>query len=403
MASIKLKFRPSLVSGEAGSIYYRIIHNRIARQITTPFKIYECEWDINSSTISCRSNNPKRKKYLLSTQIRVEKDISHLCRIVASFEQKGTPFTADDIVTAFGKAEYYLSVFMKGVIDTLMQIGKIRTAETYISALNCFMRFHNNNDILIDDITPELMLQYEAYLRDKGVSPNTSSFYMRILRATYNRAADKNLTTQRFPFRCVYTGVDKTIKRAVSLKTIKRIKELNISNFPNCDFARDMFLFSFYTRGMSFVDMAYLRKKDLKNGILSYRRRKTGQQLTIRWEKCMQEIADKYRRAGSQYLLPIIDENCGIEERKQYINASHSINKNLKLIGEMLRITTPLTMYVARHSWASIAKSKNIPLSVISEGMGHDSESTTRIYLASLDNTAIDKANNLILKACSIN
>ena len=112
----------------------------------------------------------------------------------------------------------------------------------------------------------------------------------------------------------------------------------------------------------------------------------------------MQEIADKYDTKNSVYLLPII-KHSSIEERTQYIYAGHNINRNLKIIGRELGLSIPLTMYVARHAWASIAKSKNVPLSVISEGMGHDSEATTRIYLASLDNMAIDKANSLILKS----
>ncbi len=151
-----------------------------------------------------------------------------------------------------------------------------------------------------------------------------------------------------------------------------------------------------YTRGMSFVDIAYLKKKDLQNGTLTYRRRKTGQQLFIKWEKPMQEIIDKYPVNESPYLLPIIRKT--ENERSQYRNALHTINDNLKKVAELAGLHTNLTLYCARHSWASIAKSKNIPISVISEGMGHDSESTTQIYLASLDNSLIDKANELILK-----
>ena len=145
--------------------------------------------------------------------------------------------------------------------------------------------------------------------------------------------------------------------------------------------------------------MAYLRKKDLQNGVLSYRRRKTGQQLFIKWEKCMQEIVDKYDTFHSGYLLPIINPDSNFDERKQYIYASHNVNRCLKIIGIKLGLPISLTSYVARHSWASIAKSKNIPLSIISEGMGHNSESTTRIYLASLDTVAIDNANSKILNA----
>lgn len=164
------------------------------------------------------------------------------------------------------------------------------------------------------------------------------------------------------------------------------------------DYARDMFLFSFYTRGMSFIDMAYLKKKDLNRGILSYRRKKTGQRLNIKWEKVMQGIINKYNIPESPYLLPVI-RDLESDDRRQYKSVAHSINKNLKIIGERLGVSIPLTMYVARHAWASIAWSKNISLSVISEAMGHDSENTTRIYLASLDSTTIDKANHLILNS----
>ena len=111
----------------------------------------------------------------------------------------------------------------------------------------------------------------------------------------------------------------------------------------------------------------------------------------------MQEIVDRHTIPESPYLLPVIGRP-GTDERKQYINASHLVNRHLKTIGKELGLSVPLTHYVARHSWASAARSKNIPISVISEGMGHDSEETTRIYLVSLDTNVVDKANSLILK-----
>ena len=176
---------------------------------------------------------------------------------------------------------------------------------------------------------------------------------------------------------------------------MKALKAIDLSLMPSLDFARDMFLFSFYTRGMSFIDMAYLREKDLCNGFLTYRRHKTGQLLTIRWEKCMAEVVAKHTIIETSYLLPII-KHAG-DERKQYINSLHLVNNRLKKISKMLLLSRPLTMYVARHSWASVAKSKKVPLSVISEGMGHDSETTTQIYLASLETSVVDKANKMIL------
>ena len=399
MASIKLKFRPSTVQGEPGAIFYRIIHNRIARQVTTNYRIYSHEWDTHNSVILKSQNNNARDAHLLKLQSSIDEDMQRFNRIIKSLDQEGRIYTSDDVVELFQRSENQLFKFMQGVIASLKTLGKTRTAETYVSTLNSFMRIRESKDISLDDINSDLMMHYESYLRINGISPNSSSFYMRILRAVYNRAVEAGLTLQRFPFKHVYTGVDKTVKRGVPLKVIKRIKEMDFSMNPTFDFARDMFLMSFYTRGMSFVDMAYLRKKDLQNGVLSYRRRKTGQQLFIKWEKCMQEIVDKYDTSQSSYLLPIIKPFSEIDERKQYIYAAHNINRCLKIIGKELGLSVSLTLYVARHAWASIAKSKNVPLSVISEGMGHDSEATTRIYLASLDTMAIDKANSMILKS----
>ncbi len=157
-------------------------------------------------------------------------------------------------------------------------------------------------------------------------------------------------------------------------------------------------MMSFMLRGMSFIDMSYLRKTDLAHGYISYRRRKTGQLLIIRWTREMQQILDKYPENDSEYLLPII-RTSGVNERNVYRNVGYNINHNLKRIARMVGITIPLTLYVARHSWASIAKSQGVPLAVISEGMGHENEMTTRIYLASLETSAVDEANSLILSS----
>lgn len=287
---------------------------------------------------------------------------------------------------------------MESLIIKFKQHGKTRTSETYTAALNSFKKFREDEDIMLDCMTSEIMEAYEAWHKQRGNSPNTISFYTRILRAVYHRAVEDDIIENRNPFRHVYTGVDKTIKRALPLPSIKKIKALDLSLSPPLDYARDMFLMSFYLRGMSFIDMAYLKKTDLKNGSIVYRRRKTGQQLTIAWAPEMQAILDKYPDNPTQYLLPIIKTD-GINERCAYRNIGYNINHNLKKIADLVRINIPLTMYVARHSWASAAKAKGIPLSVISEGMGHDSEATTQIYLASLDTSVVDKANSLILKS----
>ncbi len=399
MASLKVKFRLSSVEGKEGTLYYQVIHDRTVRQIRTGYSIFPEEWDPVSAEIMFTSQEGKRREYLVAIRENLKRDINKLARIISSLERKGVFYTTGDLVACFcnHSREDFLFTFMRNVINHLKQQGKIRTSETYMTTLNSFMRFRGDKDILMEEIDSDLIMSYEAYLKERDVTLNTISFYMRILRAVYNRAVEKEFTIQRYPFKHVYTGVEKTVKRAIPLKVIKDIKEMDLSLLPSLDYARDMFLFSFYTRGMSFVDMAYLKKKNLSDGILSCRRKKTGQQLFIRWESCMQEIVDKYPANDSPYLLPII-RRPGVDERTQYKNALFLVNRKLKEIAKRLGLSIPLTMYVARHSWASIAKSKNIPVAVISEGMGHDSERTTLIYLASLDTAVVDKANQLILK-----
>ena len=382
------------MDGKEGGIYFQIIHNRVVRQLNTDYKVFAEEWDAESESVTVNVN---RSNLLLGIQERLAWDVARLGKGVRTLEIERRRFTADDVISMFHKQtkESSLFNFMHGVIAQLKQLGKVRTSETYTATLNSFMAFRDELDVPLDGISSDMMLMYEAHLKVRGVRMNTISFYMRNLRAVYNRAVEKGLTLQNNPFRHVYTGVDKTIKRAIPIKEIKALKELDLSLKPSLNFARDMFMFSFYTRGMSFIDMAYLKKSDLQNGILTYRRRKTGQQLSIKWEKCMEDIVSKYPQNQTNYLIPIIKET--VNERRQYDNALHLVNYHLKDLSSMLKLQRPLTMYVARHSWASAAKARNIPLSVISEGMGHDSEATTQIYLASLETSVVDKANKMIL------
>jgi len=401
MTTVKLKFRASSVEDREGTLYFQIIHRRLTRQVNTGYKLMPSEWDDRHSQILIGHDiGTVRKQTLTSMQMSVDKDFMRFKAIIEHLDRIGSGYTADRIVELYSSPEGNMGfvAFARQLIGELKSVGKRGTAENYSTAINSFMRFRGEDDPLFKEMDSQLMQQYEYYLQSEGVCPNSSSFYLRNLRAIYNRAVERELAEQNNPFRHVYTGVDKTVKRAVPLKVIRQIRDMDLGLSPGMNFARDLFLFSFYTRGMSFVDMAFLKKKDLQNGILVYRRRKTGQKLFVKWEKPMQEIIAKYDTAGSPFMLPII-RNAQRDQRRQYKSAVHMVNNRLKVLGMKLGLEMPLTTYVARHAWASIAKSKNIPIGIISEAMGHDSENTTRIYLASLDTTMVDKANRLILKS----
>ena len=283
--------------------------------------------------------------------------------------------------------------FMNELISSFKRIGQTRTSETYQAALNSFMKFLQG-DITLNKITPEIMKHYERYLKECGLAMNTISFYMRILRASYNRAVEREIITDKRPFKHVYTGNPPTSKRCVDIQTIKAIKNYE-SNDLSIQLARDLFMFSFYTRGMSFIDMAYLQSSAIKNNRLIYRRHKTGQTISIYWEKCMQDIANRYK-PNTPYLLPIIQHMNG-KERNQYRVAQCLVNRNLKKIATRLNLQINLTMYVARHSWANIAYNMGSPIDAISQGLGHNNEKTTKIYLKTLAHNQVDDINKTII------
>lgn len=402
MATVKVKFRASSVGTGEGTLVYKVTHRRVTRQITTSYRLYPQEWDgAHSKVVIPSDRDSRRQAYLKALEEKIADDMTLFREIIALLDCTGGHYTADEVVGQYRIPPETggFMCFARSLTTELKRTGRERTAERYTTVLNSFRRFlAERGDIPLNRIESALMVEYESHLKAEGICPNSSSFYMRGLRAVYNRAVEKGLTVQRNPFRHVYTGIDKTVKRAIPLKAVRQIRDQDLRLEPTMDWARDLFMFSFYTRGMSFIDMAYLKKSDLKNGVLSYRRQKTGQRLFIKWEKPMQEIVSRYDTSGTPYLLPVI-RDMRTDGRKQYKSAAHRVNRLLKKLGMRLGLAIPLTMYVARHGWASIAKSRNIPVSIISEAMGHDSEKTTLIYLASLDTSAIDKANSLILKA----
>ncbi len=330
---------------------------------------------------------------------KLDGDLERLNGIIEKFDRLQHGYSSDDIIAEFRRTgkENTLFIFMENVIERLQQLNHSGTAKNYIAALGSFKRFRDNEDIPMEAIDQMTMEDYQAYFKSTGLTPNSISFYMRILRAVYNRAVEQELTKDWNPFRTVFTGTEKTLKRAISISDIKRIRGLDLSLKPGLEFARDLFLFLFFCRGISFIDAAFLRKTDIQNGVLTYRRHKTNQMLHIKIIKPIKELIDRYSIKDSPYLLPIITRS-SCNERKQYEAALRRINNALKVIGNMVNLPIPLTTYVSRHAWATIAKLKNVPVNVISDALGHDSIVTTQIYLASIDTYIIDRANELIIK-----
>lgn len=243
------------MEGREGTLYFQIIHGRVARQINTGYRLFPSEWDGRMSEIILPVSGDARRSLLLALKERMEKDIRRLESIIAGLERSGGTYPAGRVVELFHNPppedSHNFMAFGKRLVEELERVGKKRTAERYTTVLNSFTHFRGRDgDIPLEDIGSTLMLEYEAWLKDKGICPNSTSYYMRNLRAVYNRAVDRELTVQRSPFKHVYTGIDKTVKRAVPLKAVRMIRDLDLRLSPGMEYARDMFMLSFYTRGM---------------------------------------------------------------------------------------------------------------------------------------------------------
>lgn len=390
---MKVKLRPSTVVGKEGVIYYQIIHHRERLQITTRLYVDPSEWDAD------KERPVSWAVHRSFVRNRIDNDVAMLQRIISKLDAKGDAYSVHDVVDLykFSGRHTLVTEYMQMQIEQLRATNRHGTAENYKKTMGSFRRFLGDVRLSLEAMNEQVIADYNTYLIRRGLMRNSISFYMRVLRAVYNKAVRQKLIVQEHPFTEVYTGIDRTRKRAVSESIIVQLSRLKLSKGSQLALCRDLFIFSYCTRGMAFVDMAFLRKSNLQNGMICYTRRKSGQRLAIRIEPRIQAIVDRYATSRSNYLFPIITAKGSHEAYKQYRSALNGYNRMLHKLAELVPGSGRLTSYTSRHSWATAARNHNVPISVISAGMGHTTEQTTRIYLSSLENSIIDDANRLIL------
>ena len=284
-------------------------------------------------------------------------------------------------------------------ISHFEKLGKKKTADNYACAFRHFSMFRKEQDIPVDELSVGEMKDFQVYLINEGLKMNTISLYNRKLRAVYNYALDEEIIhIDKRPFRKSFTGQEKTRKRAVNSNVVKRLANLSILNRETLRFARDLFLFSVYMQGMPFVDMAYLTKKQVRNGIVIYQRRKTNRQLIIKINPQAQAIMDQYCVSDPDcpYIFPIL-YNPRKRAGRKYSSTLRIYNKRLERLSGLMRLDESLTSYVARHTWASLARHCGVRDTVICEAMGHSNVGITSIYLTSLDTGTVATANRRVI------
>ena len=293
--------------------------------------------------------------------------------------------------------------FMDRMIEERKAEYALGTAHIYQASRNALSAFLKAHDIPFKRVRPELLKQFERFLRRRGNSWNTVSTHMRVLRAVYNRAVDRRLAPHvPHLFKAVYTGTQADIKRALKAEEMWQLLDTKCTRKQSelLQKTHHLFVLMFLLRGLPFVDLAYIQKKDLNGNILTYHRRKTGRQITITVTKDAMNIIREYMdtTTESPYLFPILSAEGGEDTiYREYQQALRIFNYQLTKLGELLGLTTELTSYTARHTWATLAYYLEVHPGIIREAMGHSSIKVTETYLKPFNIKKLDETNLSII------
>lgn len=299
--------------------------------------------------------------------------------------------------------------FAKEEVERLKAEGRYKTASNYMTAVRSWTRFVGNDNWHISEMSGKQVEAYQRWLAEQGICMNTISAYMRALRVLYHRAMKgmgvcmKSIRKEEEdcePFDKVFTGRAKTAKRSISQTEIQQLKALSLVPGSSLARARDIFLFSFYAMGMPFVDIAYLRKSSIKDGFIHYARHKTGQPIRVAILAPMHVILERYSTSYSDFVFPILSEQEQSPEslHRLYRKKLRQYNYSLHRLSTMINSSRPLSSYVVRHSWASIAYRNHVDVSLIGKALGHTKTSTTLLYIKSLFDPDLAAANQKLMQ-----
>ena len=300
-----------------------------------------------------------------------------------------------------------LPAYMQAVIEGLEEKKKYAAVHTYQCTLNSYTRFAGGEGtpMPMEEVFSAGRLKgYEEWLvRVNERSWNTVSTYMRTLRAVYNRISPPG-SAGHDPklFADVHTKVESRTKRALTGRQAHALMNADFATLPE-EQRRVLayFLLMFLFRGMPFIDLAHLRKKDVRGGVIVYQRHKTGRQITVRIPKEAVPLMKRFRGTGDEsvYLFPILPgaKEEGRELYRSYLLALREFNKGLARLAAELLPGTKVSSYTARHTWATLAYYQGTPVGIISEAMGHSSVRVTETYLKPFGNKRIDRENNKLI------
>lgn len=378
----------------------RISHLSKTTSIALGLSIQSKDWDTKKRVIKStyqgtesvtRLNNFLQKKRTKAIDIITQLDEAGELNSLSVTQIKDKLINAD-------KQKSFIE-FGNELVKELVSVNRLGSARSYAHSLAAIKNFTKKKDLRFEELSYDFLNKFEKHHLQKGGSLNGLAAYLRSIRAIYNKAIKSDLVDQKhYPFNKYTIQTKPTKKRAISGDAIKKIKDIQLEESHPCFHARNYFMVSFYLMGISFIDLALLKVSDIKDGRISFKRRKTKQEFNIKVTKDLKEILAYYtfNKSKEDYIFPLVQGVASMSDYKKLDWARKRYNKKLKLIAEICGIEENLTSYVSRHSFASLAKNNDIPVTAISEMLGHTSIKTTQIYLDSLHSDRLDEYNDKI-------
>lgn len=405
MASIKLLLnKQRMLNDGRFPLVFQIIHQRRKLLYYTKYRVFQQQFNNELREIEYCEPSAYSVKEIAEINRELRREYKRLKNRILELEKENEPYSVEDIVGSNkknGHHSYYLLQYIDSQIAYKKAMGKDGIAAAYYSTRISLKKYLNTisarkTDIRMEKIDCNFVVGYEDCLFAQGLARNTINYYLRNFRTIYNSAIRNGYKSKNDnPFAYIHTKPCKTVKRAINKNDMKELSSLSLPACSSMDIARDLYLFGFYAQGMAFVDIVFLKKKDINGDILSYRRHKSKQLIHVVVTPQMQRLINKYAN-DSEYVFPILDAALPTPIYEQYRLALGRMNRYLKKIASLLNINVRLTTYTARHTWATLARESGAPISIISAGLGHTSEEMTRVYLKDFDQETLAKVNRVV-------
>ena len=381
----------------------RFTHDRTTKFVALGLSVEPHYWDKDTELVlpTC----PER----ITLQSQIDRTLAGYHKKIQRLEALDIPVNFETLFDAKPACSVGITIEdgFKAEIERLESLGKINSATKHKYALQV-LDGYKPTTMALEAIDLDYLKGLELYLRQRGNKDNSIATRFAIFKAIYNKAVKEGkVAVKQNPFSIYQVGSfwAKTRKRAIDKDDIQRLIDLEITEGHTTEYrrlAKDLFLFSYFTAGMNFGDIARLRYKDILRGRVNYSRHKTQKLLSFQLVPMALQILEKYGTAGhgEDYIFPILNRHEHTSPQ-QIFNRLHKVlrkvNRELKVLGEMIGLGMPLTTYVARHTYATVLKRSGVSVALISESLGHSDLSTTQIYLDSFENSQIDAAMQHLL------